>query len=82
VKNKVIFLIVFILLPGSILLLPFLVFFFDAAELHGKEKYSTNPQTYIAENNNNNNEIPNHSNRLHSNDILLAQTPQVAEIIR
>ena len=80
VRNKIIFLIVFILLPGSILLLPFFVFLYDAAELHGTEEYTVNPQTYMAENNNN--EIPNHSDRLPSTDILLVQTPQVAEIIR
>ena len=79
-RNKIIFLIVFILLPGSILLLPFLVFLYDAAELHGTEEYTVNPQTYVTENNNN--EIPNHSDRLPSTDILLVQAPQVAEIIR
>ncbi len=77
-RNKIIFLIVFILLPGSILLLPFFVFLYDAAELHGTEEYTVNPQTYTAENNN---EITNHSSGLQHDDLHTAQTPQVAEII-
>ena len=79
-RNKIIFLIVFMLLPGSLLLLPFFVFVFDAAKLHGQEEYTINPEAYIAESNNN--EIPNHSSRLHSTDLLLPQDSQVAEIIR
>mgnify|MGYP003652053345 CR=1 FL=1 len=66
-RNKIIFLIVFILLPGAFLLLPFMVFIFDAARLHGQEEYLVNPEAYIAESNNN--EIPNHSNGLHSTDV-------------